>query len=131
MRAAGALVLLLAGGVAMAAAQESRHEEVIKQTLALLERANTTLATIQDRDTAAAARPELRKVAADWQELQKKAREVPPPERAEKDRLTKEYKQKLVEAERKLRGETIRLESIPGGRAALQEITSVLRKPES
>ena len=122
---------ILAGAVASAPAQEGgSHEALVKQSLVLLNGINTALATVKDRETAEKSRPELRKLAAAWQEMRKKAAELPPPDRAEKDRLAKEYKTELRKEEGKLRGEILRLDSILGGAAALQEITGILKKTE-
>jgi hypothetical protein len=124
MRAAGLLILLLAR------VQEPGHEDVIKQSLELLGKISMSLGEIKDAESAEKARPELAKLAAEWTAWQKKARSLPPPEPAEKERLTKTYKKDLAAAEKKLRGELIRLESIPGSRPAVREITGVLTRPE-
>lgn len=131
MRAAAVLTLSLLAGAAGAqpAAESSRYEETVKETLGLLDGIAATLATVQDQATAEAARPELRKAAGAWGALLKKAGELPPPERAEKDRLAKEYRARLTAATRKLLAEVTRVGSVPAGREALREISSVLEKP--
>ena len=88
----------------------------------------TTLSTIQDEETAKTAKPELRKIAGKWSEIKKSAEALPPPSKEDKDRLAKQYKMKLEEAQKKLFGQVARVQQIPGGRDALLEISSVLTK---
>jgi hypothetical protein len=122
----GVLVLFIslapAGG-------EPSHEDVIKQMLAGLDKITMSLTTITNEESAEAAKPELRKAAKEWVELRAKVEKLPPPPREEKDRLDKEYKEKLVTARKKLVAEQIRVQNIPGGPEALKEIRSVLAKP--
>ena len=89
-----------------------------------------TLATVTDEETAKNSHPELRKAAGDGNLIKKKADGLPPPSKEEKDRLAKEYKPKLEEAQKKLFGEVARVSVIPGGRQALLEISSVLEKKD-
>ncbi len=103
---------------------------MIEQSLELLRGINKTLAAVENRETADAAVPELRKAAKKWHELRKKAEDIPPPDRAEKNRLAEKYKESLVKEERTLRGHIIRLESVTGSQPVLQEITGILKKPE-
>lgn len=103
-------------------------EDVVKQMLETMDALTTTLATIRDDDTAKGAQPDLRKTAAKWQLIKKKAESLPPPSREEKDRVAKEYKVKLEEAQKKLFGEVGRVATVPGGREALLELSAVLDK---
>lgn len=130
MRAAPLIVAILFASGSAAAAQESRHEQAVKQTRELLEQIYKTLSSINDRDAAEAARPELRKAALAWDELRKKVKELPPPERAEKDQIARKYKEELRKAAAQLQGQVRRVQSIPGTAAALMEISSVLKRPE-
>jgi biopolymer transport protein ExbB/TolQ len=107
---------------------ESAFADVIKEVIVTLEKMTATLATIQDQETAKAARPELRKTAAKWQEIRDKEDKLKPPAKEEKDRLEKEYKEKLQTAIKKLMREFERVKRVPGGTEALQEISSVLKK---
>jgi hypothetical protein len=108
--------------------EKTQFEDVIKQVLDTMDSLKTTLATIQDEETAKSAQPGLRKAAGKWQLIKKKAEGLPPPSKEEKDRLAKQYKTKLEEAQKKLFGEVGRVSAIPGGRDALLEISSVLDK---
>jgi len=122
----GGLVLFIS--IAPAGGEPS-HEDVVKQMLAGLDKITMTLTTITNEESAEAAKPELRKAAKEWVELRAKVEKLPPPPREEKERLEKEYKEKLVTARKKLVAEQIRVQNIPGGPEALKEIRGVLAKP--
>jgi hypothetical protein len=112
------------------AGDKTQFEDVIKQMLDTMGSLTKTLATVTDEETAKNSQPELRKAAGKWHLIKKKADGLPPPSKEEKDRLAKEYKPKLEEAQKKLFGEVARVSVIPGGRQALLEISSVLEKKD-
>ncbi len=120
----GLLILTVTG--ALAAGGAASHEAVVKELLTTLDGLTTTLRGVKDADTAKAARPELKKAAAAWAAVRKKAEALPPPEPAIKDRLMKEYRPKLDAAVKGLFGQVRRVEDVPGGPAALREIAGVL-----
>lgn len=125
-RIAGAVLLTLSAGlVVLRAGDENAHEQAIKQSMRALDKITAILATVQDADTAAAVRPDLRKAAIAWNEAKKKAAEVPPPDQAERDRLIKAYKMKMDETLKKFFTEIGRVRGIPAGREALTEIKAV------
>ncbi len=105
-------VIVLLGACAtlpgVKAGGKAAFDDVVKQMLETMDSLTTTLATVRDEESAKAARPELRKAAAKWQGIETKAKNVPPPNREEKDRLAKQYKTKLEEAQKKLFGEVAR-----------------------
>ena len=109
---------------------KAQFEDVIKQMLDTMGSLTKTLATVTDEETAKNSQPELRKAAGRWHQIKKKAEGLPPPSKEEKDRLAKEYKPKLEEAQKKLFGEVARVSVIPGGRQALLEISGVLEKKD-
>jgi len=113
---------------ALGAGTPSPHEDAVKQVLAVQDKITSALATITDQSTADTAKPQLRKFGKEFIELRGKIEKLPPPSREEKGRLEKEYKSKLEAAQRKLSGEVLRVQNIPGGREALQEIRGVLDK---
>src|SRR5262252_4830958 len=108
----GVLVLFISSAPA---GGEPSHEDIVKQMLAGLDKITMTLTTITNAESAEAAKPELRKAAKEWVELRAKVEKLPPPPREEKDRLDKEYKEKLATARKKLVAEQIRVQNIPGG----------------
>lgn len=109
-------------------AGEGRFEGVLKDLVGALDKLTTTLAGITNEDSAKEAQPELRKLAAQWQTLMKKAEDVAPPTKEEKERLEKAYATKLTEARRKLFGEVERVREVAGGREALKEISVVIAR---
>jgi hypothetical protein len=121
----GVLILFISSAPA---GGEPSHEDVVKQMLAGLDKITMSLTTITNEESAEAAKPELRKAAKGWIELRAKVEKLPPPPREEKERLDKEYKEKLVTARKKLNAEKIRVENIPGGAEALKEIRGVFEK---
>ena len=127
---AGCLLLTLSVGLLSAAGadQEAPLAQVIKEMLAAMDKMTASLSTVKDESSADAARPELRKAAASWLEVKQKAKNVKPPSQEEKDRLQKEYRQKIEAAHKKLFGEIARVKGVPGGPKALAEISTALGK---
>src|SRR5262245_24263163 len=110
--------------VALAGAgNDARLEDIVKQMLGAMGQMTTTLSGITDEASAKAAHPDLKKSAESWLLIRKNADKVPPPTKEEKDRLAKEYKPKLEEAQKKLFFEIGRVQGIPGGKEALLEIS--------
>src|SRR4051794_32879495 len=124
-RWSAAVVAMTAG---LVWSQDARFEDVLKSMLGTMDQITKTLSGITDEDTAKAARPELKKSAEEWQAVRKKAEHLPPPSKEEKDRLAKEYKKKLEDSQKKLFEEISRVQGVPGGKAALLEVSKVLGK---
>src|SRR5438270_13865634 len=112
------------------AGDKTQFEDIIKQMLEIMGGLTKTLATITDEETAKSSQPELHKAAGKWHVIKKKAKGLPPPSKEEKDRLAKQYKNKLEEAQKKLFSEVARVSVIPGGRQALLEISAVLENKD-
>jgi chemotaxis protein histidine kinase CheA len=110
------------------AGKTSPHEDVVKQMLETMDSMTKTLTGINDRESAKEAQPDLRKAAEKWKVAKKKAEDLPPPAKDEKDRLATAYKTKLEESRKKLFKEAARVGVLPGGQEALKEIGSVLDK---
>src|SRR5260221_109377 len=96
--------------------------DAIKATKALEMRGKE----VQKAKTEQAARPELRKAAKDWTDVKAKTALLPPPEKAEKDRLAKEYKGKMDDAIKKYYGEVGRVFSFQAGKEVLMELKPVV-----
>ena len=122
------LPLLLAFVLPVQGGAKAGFEDIVKQMVQTMDTLTRTLGTIQDEETAKGARPELRKAAEKWHTIKKNAENLPPPSREERDRLAKEYKGKLEEAQKKLFVEVARVALVPGGKDALLEISGVLAK---
>jgi hypothetical protein len=109
-------------------AQGSPYEKALQQVVESFDKIGVTLKTIVDEESAAAAKPDLRKSAASFLEARTKAAKMQPPEKDEKVRLEKLYKPKLDASMKKMFSEVRRVEPIPGGKDALKEISAVLKK---
>jgi hypothetical protein len=120
-------IVLVAVGFA-GGAQDSPYEQALQQVVESFDKIGVTLKTIVDEESAAAAKPDLRKSAASFLEARTKAAKMPPPEKDEKVRLEKLYKPKLDASMKKMFTEVRRVEAIPGGKDALKEISVVLKK---
>src|SRR5579862_3718931 len=119
----GASVLTMAGFAALdPQTGDGSYEGVVKELLGTVESLTKTLQTIKDRDSAEAARPELKKTAHKILDLRKKAEEWKQPNKEEKDRLAKEYAPKLEAAVKQFREATIIAKGVPGGEEAVAEL---------
>lgn len=127
IRAGSIGIVIIAVGFA-GGAQESPYEQALQQVVESFDKIGVTLKTIMDEESAAAAKPDLRKSAASFLEARTKAAKMPPPEKDEKVRLEKLYKPKLDASMKKMFTEVRRVEAIPGGKDALKEISAVLKK---
>lgn len=123
----GILIALAAIGIGHAG-EGSAYEKSLQQVVESFTKIGTSLRAIVDEDSAQAAKPELRKAADDFLAARAKAEKMQPPEKDEKVRLEKMYKAKLEEAMKKMFTEVRRVELIPGGKDALKEISSILKK---
>ena len=123
-RIAGSVLLLTLVGIASAGG--ASHETVVKLMVLHLDQMSKQLTAVVDADTAKAARPELKKLADEWKTTKFRAATLLPPEPAVKERLAKEYRPQFDAALKKLLGQAQRVQDVPGGRDALQEISGVL-----
>jgi hypothetical protein len=114
--------LLGLSGFVLAAQTGDSQEMLVKDMLGTVDQINKILATVKDRETAEMARPDLKKNAEKMLELRKQADKWTEPNKAEKDRLAKEYAPKFEAAIKKLRDESLRVKSIPGGDQAIAEL---------
>jgi septal ring factor EnvC (AmiA/AmiB activator) len=127
----GAVFLVLSGFVVLdPQAGDGTYEGLVKEILATVDQLTKTLKTVKDRDSAEAARPELRKAAKRMLDLRKKADEWKQPNKDQKDRLEKEYAPKLEAAVKELREVAAIVKSIPGGEEAVEELAVLKDKQE-
>lgn len=125
----GALLLLIVFIPSTPAGEKAgKLEDVVKDMLGTLDKLTTTLAGVKDEASAKAAKPELKSTASRFVEIRKKAADLKPPTKEEKERLEKEYKGKLEMAQKKLLAEIGRVKTVPGGPDALLEIAPVMDK---
>ena len=120
------LSLLPASALPTSAGEASPHEEALKAMLKSLDRMTTAVGGVKDAETADAARPDLKKAVDGWTMARAKADKLPPPEPAEKERLTKQYKGKMDAALKKLLTEVGRVNAVPAAKGLLKELRVVL-----
>ena len=128
IRRAGSLGVVLITLALFAAGGGSPHEKIMQEMLGALHAIGTSLKTITDEDTAAAAKPALKKANDAFVDARTRAAKLPAPEKDEKVRLEKAYKPKFEESMKKMNVERTRVEFVPGGKDALKEIAGVLDK---
>jgi hypothetical protein len=116
------VVMGLCGYVALDQPPDSSYEGVVKDMLTTVEQITKTLQTVKDRESADAARPELKKAAHKMLDLRKKAEEWKQPSKDEKDRLQKEYAPKFEVAVKQLQKLAVVVKSVPGGEEAVAEL---------
>jgi len=120
---------LLAFAALTVSAQESGpspYEGVLKELLANLGRLTDVLTTVKDEPSVQAAVPEVKKVVVQLGELRNKAKALPQPDKAEKERITRIYRPKLEEAIHKQLAEVARVKTIPGG----SDLVKLMKPPE-
>ena len=127
VRTTACLTLLLAALLA-SAGEASRHDDVLKEMVGALDKLGGLLEAVKDEDSAKGSRPELKKHAKAFLDARATSEKLPPPGKAEKDRLEKEYRPKVEEAMKKLFTQVRRVERVPGGDEALAEVRAVLKK---
>lgn len=125
----GVATLLWGQGASEKGASEVKPSDIVKETLEIMEKIAGQLAAIKDEETAKSGRDELKKSVAKWLDMRKRAEKLKPPaSKEEKDRLEKEFRGKLINADKKLRVEIERVARVPGGRDALKEIVALMKK---
>jgi hypothetical protein len=129
LSAVGAALLALAGARAPAQQPASPYEAVVKEMIAATDGLTAVLATIKDAPSAEAARPELKKAAAAFLEVRKRAEGLPQPSQEERDRIQAKYQKKLARAVDHYLEERGRVATVGGGREALQELAVLDRPP--
>jgi hypothetical protein len=104
----------------------SAYESVLKELITALDMLSDVLVTVKDESSAKAAGPEVKKAVGRLDEVGKKAKALPQPEKGEKERITKTYRPKLEEAIKKLLTEEARVKAVPGG----SELVKQIKAPE-
>jgi hypothetical protein len=118
----GTTLLVFSGWAVLAQGGGSPYESVVKDMISALDVLSETLGTIKDEPSAKTARPEVKKAADRLDEVRKKAQGLQQPDKAEKDRITREYKVKLETSLKKVLAEVARVKGVPGGEEAVKEI---------
>jgi hypothetical protein len=134
MRTARVLAaVLLLGGSSVLFGQGSAVEQleaVFKDMLGHVNQITGALRTVKDEETAAAAHPKLKKAAAGLQEVQKRSAALQKVPKDERDRLTRKYGDEVRAAFINMTKEVARVRDVPGGKEALDELTTPPPKQE-
>jgi hypothetical protein len=104
----------------------SPYEKILKEFIVSLDSLTGVLGAVKDEESAKAAVPEVKKLAARLGELSKKGKALRMPDKAEKERITKLYREKLETAVKKEIAEIARVKAIPGG----SELVQLVKPPE-
>jgi hypothetical protein len=131
----GLALLLPCGSLLLpSSAGEPAYEDIVKGMLSTVEQITDILGTITalDKSSAEAATPQLKAAADKLLQLRDQANKVKQPSKTEKDRLAKVYAAKFEVAFKKLREQTLRVQSIeiPGIDDALRELAKLKEKKE-
>jgi type II secretory pathway component HofQ len=120
------------GAIAAGSTQDPDRsfEGLVKDMIDTVEQITKTVLTIQDKDSATSAKPELKKAATKMLELRKLAEKVKQPNKVEKERLEKEYAPKMELAVKKLGEATAKVHSVPGAAEALAELAILADKKD-
>jgi hypothetical protein len=81
------------------------HDSLMKKTVDKMNELASTLESVNDEASSKAAAPKIKAIAADLQELKKKADALPKPSAEEEKRLKDKYKKSLSEAGQKVFGQ--------------------------
>ena len=122
--------LALLGSLAVLAAQEPNHEEVLGKLLGSLQGIGKTLEGITDEATATSARPELKKQVDEFRETRKMSEQVAPPSPEARDKIAKAWQSKFIEVRKVLEAQIARVQRVPGGKATLEELKPVFEPAE-
>lgn len=102
-------------------------EDVTLKMLGHLEKMAEALRTMKNKESAAAARETVKEQVLAILKLRARAKELPPPSRALRERLATEYKKKFEAVQETLKLEVARVRAfVSGGREALTEVVALL-----
>lgn len=119
------LVFAVAG---LAQDGDAKYEETLRGLVTHLADISKILEGVTNEPSAQAAAPQLKEKADGYLALRKKSEEIPPPNAEVRDRLAKKYRPEFEKARKEVVGQIARVQRVPGGLAALQEIRGVFEK---
>jgi hypothetical protein len=122
--------LFLLAGSAPGRAADKDYEQLTEELIATLKSTTEVLATIKDEESAKAAAPKLRKIGGELRRLLKKGQDLGPPSKKQKEELKKKYRKDMEAAQERLREQLKRVQSVAGGKAALQELKGKKESPD-
>jgi hypothetical protein len=124
-------VLLLLGSCPLQAADDPEWDAVVKDNLALMERATKVLAAIKDEKMLKAATPALKRIGQQRRALARRYGKLKL-SREQEAKLKKKYREQVASQQRKFNKEKARVKKIRGGQQALDllEGKAETKKPE-
>lgn len=129
-RIAAALLLLPVAALTAQDAGEAKYEEVLQKLVDTMGQITKTLEAVIDEETAKASKMPLREQADTFLAARKQSQDLVPPSNEVRERLANKYRPEIEKSYKRLAGQIARVERVPGGNAALQEIRSVFEKNE-
>jgi hypothetical protein len=114
------LALLLLSGTRGRAADT--FEALLKDMISATKQVVGELEKIKDEDTAKTARPILKKLGAQLQDIQQRAKKLGKPPEEEEKKLKEKYEKELTSLFQKMTAESIRVAKVKGGPEALKEL---------
>lgn len=127
------LALVMGLMVSSAWAQESddaKYEEVLQKLVAGLGEMTKVLELVVDEDTAKSNTSALRVQAEAFIESRKMSRDLAPPSAQVREKLAEKYRPEFEKARKEILAQIARVQRVPGGNVALQEIRGVFEKDE-
>jgi hypothetical protein len=110
--------------------EPSKYEEVLQKLVETMGKMTKTLALVVDEETAKSNRSVLKEHAAAFIEARKQSQSLAPPSAEAKEKLAKKFRPEIEKSQKQLVAEVARVQRVPGGNAALQEIRGVFEKKE-
>jgi hypothetical protein len=108
--------------------EPAKYEDVLQSLVDTMGKITKTLALVVDEETAKANKPALRTQAAEFIEARKKSRELAPPVGDAKEKLAQKFRPEIEKSRKELTAQVARVQRVPGGNLALQEIRAVFDK---
>jgi hypothetical protein len=115
----GLALLLLCGTRGRAA---DTFEGLIKEMIGATKEVVAELEKIKDEDTAKSARPKLKKLGSQLQDLSQRAKKLGKPGEEEEKKIKEKYEKDLTTLFQKMATESLRVSKIKGGPEALKEL---------
>jgi len=105
-----------------------KYEDVLQTLVDTMGKITKTLALVVDEETAKANKALLRTHAAEFIDARKKSRELAPPVGDAKEKLAQKFRAEIEKSRKELAAQVARVQRVPGGNIALQEIRGVFDK---
>jgi len=108
--------------------EPAKYEDVLQTLVDTMGKMTKTLALVVDEETSKSNKAALRMQAAEFIEARKKSRELAPPVGDAKEKLAAKFRGEIEKSRKELAAQVARVQRVPGGNLALQEIRGVFDK---